>query len=50
MEVAAGLRREDGSVRKGEGHGWKLGRANEVGKRGEDRLAKEDMEHSRGIW
>ncbi len=48
MEVVAGLRGEDGSVREGEGHGW-LGRANEVGKRGEDRLAnKEDM-RSTGI-
>ncbi len=30
-------------IGKGEGHGWELGRAHEVGKRGEDRLTKEDM-------
>ncbi len=34
---------EDRSIAKGEGHGWELGRAHEVCKRGEDRLAKEDM-------
>ena len=34
---------EDRSIGKGEGHGWKLCRAHEVGKRGEDRLPKEDM-------
>ncbi len=43
MKVAAGLSGKDGSVREGEGHGWKLGRASEVGQRGEDRLPKEDM-------
>jgi hypothetical protein len=36
--VTAGLSGKDESVRKGEGHGWKLGRASEVGHRGEDRL------------
>ncbi len=39
---------KDGSVRKGEGHGWKFGRAHEVGKREENRLPKEDM-RSAGI-
>jgi hypothetical protein len=34
---------EDRSIGKGEGHGWKVGRAHEVCKRGEDRLTKEDM-------
>ena len=41
--MAAGLSGKDGSVRKGEGHGWELGRVSEVGQRGEDRLPKEDM-------
>ena len=44
VKVFAGLSGEDGSVvRKGERHGWELGRAHEVCKRGEDRLMKEDM-------
>ncbi len=34
---------EDQSIGKGERHGWELGRAHEVCKRGEDRLTKEDM-------
>ena len=34
---------EDRSIGKGEGHGWELGRAHEVCKRGEDRLSKKDM-------
>jgi hypothetical protein len=37
--VSAGLSGEDGSVRKGEGHGWKYGGAHEVvGEGREDRL------------
>ncbi len=43
MKVSAGSSGEDRSIGKGEGHGGELGRAHEVGKRGEDRLTKEDM-------
>jgi hypothetical protein len=42
-KVSAGSSGEDRSIGKGEGHGWELGRAHEVRKRGEDRLTKEDM-------
>ncbi len=41
--MSAGSSGEDRSIGKVEGHGWKLGRAHEVCKRGEDRLAKKDM-------
>ena len=34
---------EDRSIGEGEGHGWELGRAHEVCKRGEDRLTKKNM-------
>jgi hypothetical protein len=63
VKVSVGSSGEDRSIGKGEGHGWKLGRAHEVCKRGEDRLTKEDMgsagvgedwgrvtEHNRGVW
>jgi hypothetical protein len=40
---AAGSSGEDRSIGKGQGHGWELCRAHEVGKRREDRLPKEDM-------
>ncbi len=43
VKLSAGLSGEDRSIGKGEGHGWKVGRAHEVCKRGEDRLTKEDM-------
>ena len=43
VKVSAGSSGEDRSIGKGEGHGWELGRAHEVCKRGEDRLTKEDM-------
>jgi hypothetical protein len=43
VKVSAGSSGEDRSIGKGEGHGWKLGRAHEVFKRGEDRLSKKDM-------
>jgi hypothetical protein len=43
VKVFAGSSSEDRSIGKGEGHGWELGRAHEVCKRGEDRLAKKDM-------
>ncbi len=43
MKVSAGLSGKEGSVRKGEGHGWKFDRAHEVGQRGKDRLPKENM-------
>ncbi len=43
VKVPARLSGEDRSIGKGEGHGWKVGRAHEVCKRGEDRLTKEDM-------
>ncbi len=43
MKVSAGSSGEDRSIGKGEGHGWKVGRAHEVCKRGEDRLSKNDM-------
>ncbi len=39
--MSAGSSGQDQSIGKGEGHGWELGRAHEVCKRGEDRLAKE---------
>ncbi len=42
--MSAGSSGEDRSIGQGEGHGGdELGRAHEVCKRGEDRLAKEDM-------
>ncbi len=47
MKVSTGSGGEDRSIGKGEGHGWELGRAHEVGKRGEDRLTKEDMGSAR---
>ena len=52
VKVPARSSGEDRSIGKGEGHGWKLGRAHEVCKRGEDRLTEEDMEteHNRGVW
>ncbi len=34
---------EDRSIGEGERNGWELGRAHEVCKGGEDRLAEEDM-------
>ncbi len=43
VKVPARSSGEDRSIGKGEGHGWKLGRAHEVCKRGEDRLTEEDM-------
>jgi hypothetical protein len=43
VKVSAGSSGENRSIGKGEGHGWELGRAHKVGKRGEDRLSKEDM-------
>ena len=43
MKVPARSSGDDRSIGKGEGHGWELGRAHEVCKRVEDRLAKEDM-------
>ncbi len=43
VKESAGSSGEDRSIGKGEGHGWKVGRAHEVCKRGEDRLTKEDM-------
>ncbi len=43
VKVSAGSSGEDRPIGKGEGHGWKVGRAHEVCKRGEDRLTKEDM-------
>ncbi len=43
MKVSAGSSGEDRFIGKGEGYGWKVGRAHEVCKRGEDRLTKEDM-------
>ncbi len=43
VKVSAGSSGEDRSIGKGEGHGWKVGRAHEVCKKGEDRLTKEDM-------
>ncbi len=63
VKVSAGSSGEDRSIGKGERHGWELGRAHEVCKRGEDRLAKEYMvgagvsedgrrgtEHNKGVW
>ncbi len=38
VQVSAGSSGEDRGIGKGEGYGWELGRAHEVGKRGEDRL------------
>ncbi len=43
VKVSAGSSGEDRSIGKGEGHGWELGQAHEVCKRGEDRLTKEYM-------
>ncbi len=43
VKVSAGSSGKDRSIGEGEGHGWELGRAHEVCKRREDRLAKEDM-------
>ena len=43
VKVSAGSSGEDRSIGKGEGHGWKMGRAHEVCKRGEDRRSKKDM-------
>ena len=43
VKVSAGSSGEDRSIGKGEGHGWELGRAHEVCKRGKDRLTKEYM-------
>jgi hypothetical protein len=43
VKVSAGSSSEDRSIWRGEGHGWKFGRAHKVCKRGEDRLKKEDM-------
>ena len=43
VKVSARSSCEGRSIGKGEGHGWELGRAHEVCKRREDRLAKEDM-------
>ncbi len=42
-KLSAGSSGEDRSIGKGEWHGWELGRAHEVCKRGEDGLTKEDM-------
>ena len=43
MKVSAGSSGEDRAIGEGEGHGWELGRAHKVGKRGEDRLTKKNM-------
>jgi hypothetical protein len=43
VKVSAGSSGKDRSIGKGEGHGWKVSRAHEVCKRGEDRLSKKDM-------
>ncbi len=43
VKVPARSSGEDRSIGKCEGHGWELGRAHEVCKRGEDRLMEEDM-------
>ena len=43
VKVSAGSSGEDRSIGEGEGHGWELGRAHEVCKRGEDRLSEKDM-------
>jgi hypothetical protein len=63
VKVPARSSGDDRSIGKGEGHGWELGRAHEVYKRGQDRLTEEDMgsagigkdgggetEHTRGVW
>ncbi len=42
VKVSAGSSGEDRSIGEGEGHGWEMGRAHEVCKRGEDRLTKKD--------
>ncbi len=41
--MSSGSSGEDRSIGKGEGHGWKSGRAHEVCKRGEGRRSKKDM-------
>ena len=41
--MSAGSSGEDRAIGKGEGYGWKLDRAHEVCKRGEDGLTKKDM-------
>jgi hypothetical protein len=43
VDGSAGSSGEDRSIGKGKEHGWELGRAHEVCKRGEDRLTKEGM-------
>ena len=43
VKVSAGSSGENRSIGEGEGHGWEVGRAHEVCKRGEDRLTKKDM-------
>ncbi len=43
MKVIAGFCCEDGSIRKGEGHGWWRGRAHKLGERRKYELPKEDM-------
>jgi hypothetical protein len=43
VKVSAGSSGENRSIGKGEGHGWELGRAHKVGKRGEDRLPQKNM-------
>ena len=43
VKVSAGSSGEDRSIGESEGHGWEVGRAHEVCKRGEDRLTKENM-------
>ncbi len=46
VKVSAGSSGEDRAIGKGEGYGWKLDRAHEVCKRGEDGLTKKDMSSS----
>ncbi len=43
VKVSAGSSGENRSIGEGEGHGWELGRAHKVCKRGEDRFTKENM-------
>ncbi len=60
VKVSAGSSGEDRSIGKGEGHGWELGRAHELYKRGSRRrtwVAPESArmgegvtEHNRGMW
>jgi hypothetical protein len=63
VQVSAGSSGEDQSVGKGEGHGWELGRAHEVCKRGgadsrrstwvapeSARMGEGVTEHNRGVW